>query len=32
VLAFFALRKPAVTDKSIAVLPFANLGADKGDE
>lgn len=30
--AFFALRKPAVADKSIAVLPFANLGADKGDE
>ncbi|MBI5769880.1 MAG: TIR domain-containing protein [Verrucomicrobia bacterium] len=30
--AFFALRKPAVTDKSIAVLPFTNLGADKGDE
>jgi TolB-like protein/Flp pilus assembly protein TadD len=32
VVAFFALRKPAVTDKSIAVLPFTNLGADKGDE
>ncbi|MEY2881620.1 MAG: hypothetical protein RLZZ15_4000 [Verrucomicrobiota bacterium] len=31
-IAFFALRKPAVTDKSIAVLPFANLGADKNDE
>ena len=30
--AYFALRKPAVTDKSIAVLPFANLGADKNDE
>ena len=29
---FFVLRKPAITDKSIAVLPFANLGADKNDE
>ena len=30
--AFFLVRQPAATDKSIAVLPFANLGADKNDE
>jgi TolB-like protein/tetratricopeptide (TPR) repeat protein len=30
--AFFLVRRPAATDKSIAVLPFANLGADKNDE
>ena len=30
--AFFLFRQPAATDKSIAVLPFANLGADKNDE